>query len=119
MKQQPVTENSLNFLLAIIWLKRIWLHIYTYKHPFQRLGQNPSKCKRSSGVPSLDGTPELLYFTFPCDLYLFSNPVDLHCRRLLSAGTASASSEKPLPSGSSDSCCFSRSQPPFVSVIYL
>src|SRR5699024_3334793 len=65
MKQQPVTENSLNFLLAIIWLKRIWLHIYTYKHPFQRLGQNPSKCKRSSGVPSLDGTPELLFFTFP------------------------------------------------------
>src|SRR5699024_729603 len=64
--------------------------------PYRRIRQrqNPSKCKRSSGVPSLDGTPELLYFIFPCVLYLFSNPVDLHCRRLLSAGTASASSEE-------------------------
>src|SRR5699024_5804373 len=58
------------------------------------LGQDPRKCKRSSGAIAIYGTRELLYFIFPCDLYLFSNPVDLHCRRLLSAGTASASSEE-------------------------
>ena len=32
----------------------------------EETGTKPSKCKGVSGVPSLDGTPEILYFTFPC-----------------------------------------------------